>query len=68
MFATCIKIYLIEITICLNESSLYIVEEQGSVVTLSFNLTNPLSVDVIVIIVTTDGTATGEDINILSLS
>ena len=54
--------------ICLSESSLYIVEEQASVVTLSLNLTNPLSVDIMVIIVTTDGTAAGEDITILSLS
>ena len=59
---------LIETMICLSESSLYIVEEQASVVTLSLNLTNPLSVDIMVIIVTTDGTAAGEDITILSLS
>ena len=36
-----------------------VAEKQGSV-TLSLNLTNPSSSDITVIVITTDGTATGE--------
>ena len=43
--------------ICFNESSVHVNESQGTVIVF-LTLTNPLSTDTIITVITTDGTAT----------
>ena len=48
--------------ICINESSVSINEDQGSLM-FTINLTNPSSTDMTITVVTTDRTAAGETLH-----